>query len=76
MPPKDYKAGMDDIERNNFDVLKQSNKKWTDDEAGYLATNPSGRLHPEPNSLKSFYQSGKTTPDNSSLRDAVNHTKK
>ena len=44
--PNPYKEGMTDDEARNFDVLKASPKKWTDDEARNMATNPSGRLPP------------------------------
>lgn len=39
---------MDDIERNNYNVLKKSPKGWTEQEARYLATNPIGRLEDDP----------------------------
>ncbi len=48
MAAKDPKAGMDETERANYDNYKKSDKKWTDEEAQYLATNPAGRLHPDP----------------------------
>lgn len=39
---------MGPIENDNYNVLKASPKNWSDAEAKYMATNPAGRLYPDP----------------------------
>lgn len=45
------KEGMNNIEADNYDVLRHSNKNFSEEESRYMATNPSGRISPQPNSL-------------------------
>jgi hypothetical protein len=45
-------AGMNDLERSNFNNLKASKKHWGDADARYMATNPMGRLAPDPDTAK------------------------
>jgi hypothetical protein len=39
---------LSDVDKNNATVMSKSNKKWRDDEVGYMATNPPGRLRQKP----------------------------
>ena len=56
--------GMDEIEKKNYEVLKASRKNFSDAESLYLATNPPGRLHPDPAAKK-------TEGDKSAAEDYV-----
>lgn len=54
---------MDEIEKNNYRVLKTSNKNWSDDEALEMATNPAGRLSKKKSRSERMY------PDSPSIKN-------
>lgn len=49
---EDPMKGRGPIERDNYNSLMSSPKGWTKAESQFMATNPSGRLHPDPDAKK------------------------